>query len=95
MAERPESRRGLSPAAAVPPGSERILTVSQITAAIQERLGTAFPGVWVRGELTNVRRLGRMQYRLTQQQFDDAVDDLARYMLGADDEFEKVARGGK
>jgi hypothetical protein len=46
-------------------------------------------------ELTNVRRLGRMQYRLTQQQFDDAVDDLARYMLGADDEFEKVARGGK
>jgi hypothetical protein len=36
-----------------------------------------------------------MQYKLTQPQFDDAVDDLARYMLGADDEFEKVARGGK
>jgi len=46
-------------------------------------------------ELTNVRRLGRMQYRLSQPQFDDAVDDLARYMLGADDDFEKAARGGK
>ena len=43
-------------------------------------------------ELTNVRRLGRVSYRLTPQQFDDAVDDLARYMLGADDDFEKVAR---
>jgi len=43
-------------------------------------------------ELTNVRRLGRVQYRLTSQQLDDAVDDLARYMLGADDDFEKVAR---
>ncbi|HEX6268028.1 MAG TPA: hypothetical protein VFZ81_14175, partial [Burkholderiales bacterium] len=43
-------------------------------------------------ELTNVRRLGRASYRLTPQQFDDAVDDLARYMLGADDDFEKVAR---
>ncbi len=43
-------------------------------------------------ELTNVRRLGRVGYRLTPQQFDDAVDDLARYMLGADDDFEKVAR---
>jgi hypothetical protein len=46
-------------------------------------------------ELTNVRRLGRVTYRLTQQQFDEAVDDLARYMLGADDDFERVARGGK
>ena len=43
-------------------------------------------------ELTNVRRLGRVSYRLTPQQFEDAVDDLARYMLGADDDFEKVAR---
>jgi hypothetical protein len=46
-------------------------------------------------ELTNVRRLGRVTYRLSQQQFDEAVDDLARYMLGADDDFERVARGGK
>jgi hypothetical protein len=42
-------------------------------------------------ELTNVRRLGRVAYRLTPQQFDDAVDDLARYMLGADDDFERIA----
>jgi serine/threonine-protein kinase len=43
-------------------------------------------------ELTNVRRLGRLQYRLTTALFNDAIDDLARYMLGVDDEFERVAR---
>jgi serine/threonine-protein kinase len=43
-------------------------------------------------ELTNVRRLGRIQYRLPPSAFNDAVDDLARYMLGVDDEFERVAR---
>ena len=48
------------------------------------------PGVNI--ELTNVRRLGRVQYRLGQPQFDKAVDDLARYMLGADDDFERIAR---
>jgi hypothetical protein len=43
-------------------------------------------------ELTNVRRLGRVQYQLAAQPFADAVDDLARYMLGADDDFERIAR---
>jgi serine/threonine protein kinase len=43
-------------------------------------------------ELTNVRRLGRVQHRLTRQQFSDAVDDLARYILGVDDDFERVAQ---
>ena len=46
-------------------------------------------------ELTNVRRLGRTVYQLGPRAFADAVDDLARYMLGADDEFETVARSGK
>jgi serine/threonine protein kinase len=46
-------------------------------------------------ELTNVRRLGRVVYRLGPRPFIEAVDDLARYMLGADDEFEAVARGAK
>ena len=46
-------------------------------------------------ELTNVRRLGRVAYQLGPRAFADAVDDLARYMLGADDEFETVARSGK
>jgi hypothetical protein len=45
-------------------------------------------------ELTNVRRLGRVVYRLGLRAFSEAVDDLARYLLGADDEFEKVARSG-
>jgi hypothetical protein len=43
-------------------------------------------------ELTNVRRLGRVQYRLTPDIFNDAIDDLARFMLGVDDDFERVAR---
>jgi serine/threonine protein kinase len=46
-------------------------------------------------ELTNVRRLGRIVYHLGPRAFTEAVDDLARYMLGADDDFEKVARSGK
>ena len=45
-------------------------------------------------ELTNVRRLGRIVYRLSPKAFAEAVDDLARYLLGADDEFETVARSG-
>jgi serine/threonine-protein kinase len=46
-------------------------------------------------ELTNVRRLGRLVYRLGPRAFAEAVDDLARYLLGADDDFETVARSGK
>ncbi|MGH8740283.1 MAG: protein kinase domain-containing protein [Burkholderiales bacterium] len=43
-------------------------------------------------ELTNVRRLGRVQYRLATAIFSDIIDDLARYMLGVDDAFEGLAR---
>jgi serine/threonine protein kinase len=43
-------------------------------------------------ELTNVRRLGRVHYRLSTAAFSDVVDDVARYMLGVDDEFERHAR---
>jgi hypothetical protein len=46
-------------------------------------------------ELINVRRLGRVVYQLGARAFMEAVDDLARYMLGADDDFETVARSGK
>ena len=45
-------------------------------------------------ELTNVRRLGRVVYRLAPGAFTEAVTDLARYLLGADDDFETVARAG-
>ena len=43
-------------------------------------------------ELTNVRHLGRRNYQLSPKAFADAVDDLARYLLGADDDFENLAR---
>jgi hypothetical protein len=45
-------------------------------------------------ELTNVRRLGRVVYRLAPGPFTEAVNDLVRYLLGADDDFETVARAG-
>jgi serine/threonine protein kinase len=43
-------------------------------------------------ELTNVRHLGRRECRIPAKNFKDVVDDLARYMLGVDDDFEKVLR---
>ena len=46
-------------------------------------------------ELNNVRRLGRALYHLPQKAFTEAIDDLARYILGADDDFERIARASK
>jgi serine/threonine protein kinase len=46
-------------------------------------------------ELNNVRRLGRAVYHLPQKAFTEAIDDLARYILGADDDFERIARASK
>ena len=40
-------------------------------------------------DLHNVRQLGRRQARITLADFGDLADELARYILGADDEFEK------
>jgi hypothetical protein len=41
-------------------------------------------------ELNNVRRPGRVQCRLAVEQLEHATDDLARYVLGVDDDFEKL-----
>jgi hypothetical protein len=41
-------------------------------------------------ELVNVRRPGRVRCRVEPKEFDDRVDDLARYLLGVDDDFDKV-----
>jgi hypothetical protein len=38
-----------------------------------------------------VRRFGRVTVRLATDRFKDAIDDLARYVLGVDDDFEKLA----
>ena len=41
-------------------------------------------------ELVNVRRPGRVKCRIEPNMLDDVVDDLARYVLGVDDDFDKV-----
>jgi hypothetical protein len=41
-------------------------------------------------ELTNVRRIGRSQCRVSGEELKSLADDLARYVLGVDDHFEKV-----
>ena len=42
-------------------------------------------------EMTNVRRPGRRQFRISAAKFKDVGDDLARYMLGTDNDFERLA----
>jgi hypothetical protein len=41
-------------------------------------------------ELINVRRFGRFTVRLDTASFKAAIDDVARYALGVDDDFEKL-----
>ena len=41
-------------------------------------------------ELVNVRRPGRVRCQLEPKIFDGVVDDLARYILGVDEDFEKI-----
>ncbi len=41
-------------------------------------------------ELVNVRRPGRLRCRIEPGRLNDVVDDLARYVLGVDDDFDKV-----
>jgi hypothetical protein len=40
-------------------------------------------------ELVNVRRIGRRQCRVPAAQAHELADELARYLVGVDDEFEK------
>jgi hypothetical protein len=46
-------------------------------------------------ELVNVRRTGRVQARVPAMLLGDVVDDLARYAIGVDDDFEKVLKPAK
>jgi hypothetical protein len=41
-------------------------------------------------ELVNVRRPGRLRCRIEAKALDGLVDDLARYILGVDDDFDKI-----
>ena len=46
-------------------------------------------------ELVNVRRVGKLQARIPCDLLGDVVDDLARYAIGVDDDFEKVLKIAK
>ena len=41
-------------------------------------------------ELLSVARRGRVRSELEPKKFDEVVDDLARYVLGVDDDFDKI-----
>jgi hypothetical protein len=43
-------------------------------------------------ELLNVRRIGKVQARIPGDLLNDVVDDLARYAIGVDDDFEKILK---
>jgi hypothetical protein len=43
-------------------------------------------------ELVNVRRVGRVQARVPADLLESVIDDLARYAIGVDDDFEKVIK---
>jgi hypothetical protein len=43
-------------------------------------------------ELVTVRRHGRRRQRVSVERFKDVADDLARYILGVDDDFERLLR---
>jgi len=46
-------------------------------------------------ELVNVRRVGKVQARIPAALLGDVVDDLARFAIGVDDNFEKVLKIGR
>ena len=48
------------------------------------------PGIAI--ELVNVRRIGKSECRIALEKMHDATDELARYVLGVDEEFEKHLR---
>jgi hypothetical protein len=51
------------------------------------------PGVSI--ELIDARRAGKVIARVSAEELNDVVDDLARFVLGADDDFDKVLRRGR
>jgi len=46
-------------------------------------------------ELIDARRAGKVVARVSAEELNDVADDLARYVLGADDDFDKVLRRGR
>ena len=86
------SERTAAKAAGGKPARAEIAVTGSLPCEIDMRADYA--GHRVALELTNVRRLGRVVYRLAPGTFTEAVNDLARFVLGADDDFETVARAG-
>jgi hypothetical protein len=56
----------------------------------QVNIRADYDGLSVNIELVNVRRPGLVRCRLEPKQLESVADDLARYILGVDDDFEKV-----
>ncbi len=46
-------------------------------------------------ELLDARRAGKVLARVGAEELNDVADDLVRFVLGADDDFEQVLRRGK
>ena len=51
-----------------------------------------FNNLVVNIELVNVRKYGTRRHRVPADKFKDVGDDLARYMLGVDDDFERFMK---
>lgn len=80
-------------------GDSRVLSVTAITAQIKDRLEGAFPSVWVRGELSNVRAQasGHVYFTLKDEgaQLSCAIfrSSLARLPIQMRDGLQVVVRG--
>ena len=85
FAQRHEPKRGFRK----PPRAELTVTAS-LPCEVVVRPDYDAHAVGV--ELINVRRLGRVHYRLACAAFSTVVDEVARYMLGVDDDFERRPR---
>jgi hypothetical protein len=85
FAQRDEPKRGFRK----PPRAELTVTAS-LPCEVMVRADYDAHAMSI--ELTNVRRLGRVHYRLASAAFSGVMDDVARYMLGVDDDLERRAR---
>ncbi|MBI3539665.1 MAG: exodeoxyribonuclease VII large subunit, partial [Candidatus Eisenbacteria bacterium] len=68
---------------AVSPASERILSVSALTRLIKDTLDGAFPAVWVKGELSGVKRADRGQLYFALKDGKDALLDCVMWSTAA------------
>jgi len=66
-----------------PQQDERVLTVGEITRAIKEKLNESFPAVWVRGEISGLKRADSGHLYFKMKEGKEAVIDCAMWRGGA------------